>query len=93
MGMRIFYIFFRIFTKGVGMPPWNMCIILRNLFCSEGNGTGTDCMVREVTVSIFLLHSRPIAGALCEEGELSHIRKTAIHSWGDNLLKSLYFPV
>ena len=32
MDMRIFYIFFRIFTKGVGMPPWNMCIILRNLF-------------------------------------------------------------
>ena len=27
-----FYIFRRVFTKGVGMLPWSMCIILRNLF-------------------------------------------------------------
>lgn len=76
------------------MLPWSMCIMLRNLFCSQGNGTGTDCMVREVTV-FHLPFTQPVLllGPLCEEGELSHIRKTAIHSWEDNLFKSLYFPV
>lgn len=51
-------------------------------------------MVREVTV-FHLPFTQPVLllGPLCEEGELSHIRKTAIHSWEDNLFKSLYFPV
>ena len=67
------------------MLPWSMCIILRNLFLQYGKGG--DRFPSSFYVAVLLL------GPLCEEGELSHIRKTAIHSWEDNLSKSLYFPV
>ena len=76
------------------MLPGSMCIILRNLFLQSRErygkrlyGKGGDRFPSSFYVAVLLL------GPLCEEGELSHIRKTAIHSWEDNLFKSLYFPV